>query len=91
MLVRWVALAVTPYVLVPLLAAMMLVPSLLLWGFTAPHGLTEKLPDHDLGLGVAVACVIALVCSYGGHRLGGVMVQKRREKLAAFLSDPVRG
>ena len=91
MLVRWVTLAVTPYVLVPLLAALMLVPSLLVWGFTAPHGLSEKLPDHDLGLGVAVACVIALACSLGGHRLGGVMVQKRRAKLVEFLSDPVRG
>ncbi len=91
MLVRWVTLAVTPYVLVPLLAALMLVPSLLLWGFTAPHGLSEKLPNHDLGLGVAVACVIALVCSFGGHRLGGVMIQRRRAKLVEFLSDPVRG
>lgn len=91
MLVRWVTLAVTPYVLVPLLAALMLVPSLVLWGFTAPNGLSEKLPDHDLGLGVAVACVIALVCTLGGHRLGGVMAQRRRRKLVEFLSDPVRG
>jgi hypothetical protein len=52
MLVRWLTLAVTPYVLVPALAGLMLVPSLLVWGFTSPHGLSEKLPDHDLGLGL---------------------------------------
>src|ERR1700733_8838650 len=63
MLVRWLTVVVTPYVLVPALAVLMLVPSLLLWGFTAPHGLSEKLPDHDLGLGVAVACGIAVICS----------------------------
>ncbi len=91
MLVRWIALAVTPYVLVPALSALMLAPSLLLWGFTAPHGLSEKLPDHDLGIGIAVACAIALVCSIGGQRLGGEMVKRRRARLRAFLSDPVRG
>ena len=91
MLVRWVTLAVTPYLLVPVLAVLMLVPSLLVWGFTAPHGLSEKLPDHDLGLGVAVACAIALVCSVGGHRLAAVVVQRRRAKLVEFLWDPVRG
>ncbi len=91
MLIRWGTLAVTPYVLVPILATLMLTPSLLLWGFTAPHGLSQRLPDHDLGLGVAVACAVALACSFGGHRLGLFMVRKRRTKLAAFLSDPGRG
>jgi hypothetical protein len=91
MLVRWLTLAVTPYVLVPTLAALMLTPSLLLWGFTSQHGLSARLPDHDLGLGVAVACAIALVCSVGGQRLGVWIAQRRRAKLVAFLSDPVRG
>jgi len=91
MLFRWGALAVTPYVLVPFLAALMLVPSLLLWGFTAPHGLSGKVPDHYLGLGIAVACAIALVCSVGGQRLGRLIAERRRAQLVAFLSDPVRG
>jgi hypothetical protein len=91
MLIRWGALAVTPYVLVPILASLMLAPSLLLWGFAAPHGLSQKLPDHDFGLGLVVACVIAVGCSVGGQRLGVLMMQKRRTKLGAFLSDPVSG
>jgi hypothetical protein len=91
MLARWLTLVVTPYILVPALAALMLVPSLLLWGFTSPHGLSEKLPDHDLGLGVAVACGISLICSVGGHRVAAWTAQRRRAKLRDFLSDPVRG
>ncbi len=91
MLVRWVTLAVTPYILVPMLAALMLVPSLLIWGFTAPHGLTAKLPDRDFGVGVAVACAVALVFSVGGQRLGIWFARRRRATLADFLSDPVRG
>ena len=91
MVVRWGVLVVTPYGLVPVLGSLMLAPSLLLWGFTAPHGLSERLPDHDLGIGIAVACAIALVCAIGGQRLGGALVARRRDRLRAFLSDPVRG
>ncbi len=91
MLVRWGVLVVTPYILVPVLAALMLTPSLALWGFTAPHGLSQRLPDHDFGLGLAVACLIAVGFSVGGQRVGVWMAQRKRTKLVAFLSDPGRG
>ncbi len=91
MLVRWFTLAVTPYVLVPALGVILMVPSLLLWGFTAPHGVSEKLPDHDLGLGVVLACAIALICSIGGHRLAVLIAHRRRTKLVTFLADLGRG
>ena len=91
MLLRWGVLILTPYGLVPLLAALLMAPSLLLWGFTSAHGLSQKLPDHDLGLGVAVACVIALACSIGGQRIGVWLALRRRTRLLAFLADPGRG
>ncbi len=91
MLVRWIALAVTPYGLVPVLAGLLMVPSLLLWGFTSKHGLTQRLPDRDLGWGVALACAISVVCSVGGHHLGGRLARRRRTKLVAFLADPLSG
>jgi hypothetical protein len=91
MLVRWLALAVTPYGLVPLLAVILMAPSLLLWGFTSKHGLSQKLPDRDLGWGVAVACAVSIVCTVGGHRLGVLLAQRRRTTLLAFLADPLRG
>jgi hypothetical protein len=91
MLLRWLVLAVTPYGLVPLLAGLLMAPSLLLWGFTSEHGLTQRLPDRDLGWGVALACVVAVGCSIGGHRLGVRVARRRRQKLVAFLSDPLRG
>ena len=91
MLVRWLALGLTPYGLVPALALLLMTPSLLLWGFTSKHGLTQKLPDNDLGLGVALACGIAIACSAGGHRLGSWMARRRQTSLTAFLADPFRG
>ena len=91
MLWRWLTLAVTPYVVVPALAVVLMVPSLLLWGFTSAHGLSRKLPDNDVGLGVALACAVAVLCSSGGHRLGVWIAQRRRARLLAFLADPTRG
>ena len=91
MLWRWLALVVTPYGLVPILGSIIMVPSLLLWGFTSTHGLTQTLPDHDLGLGVALACVVAVICSIGGHRFGARLAYRRREQLRTYLTDPTRG
>ncbi len=91
MLVRWLALVITPYGLVPVLAGVLMVPSLLLWGFTSKHGLTQRLPDRDLGLGVALACVISMACWVGGQHFGAGLARRRRTKLRAFLSDPLRG
>jgi hypothetical protein len=91
MLWRWAILTVTPYVLFPALAAALMIPSLLLWGFTSVHGVSAKLPDHDLGLGVALACAVAAASSFGSHRRGVRMAQRRRARLLAFLADPARG
>ena len=91
MLWRWLTLAVTPYVLFPWLALALMTPSLLLWGFTSAHGLSAKLPDNDLGLGVALACAVAILCSFVSHRQGVKMAQRRRARLLAFLADPARG
>jgi hypothetical protein len=91
MIWRWLALVVAPYVLVPWLAIALMTPSLLLWGFTSVHGLSAKLPDHDLGLGVGLACAVAILCSFVGHRAGVRMAQRRRARLLAFLADPARG
>lgn len=91
MLWRWATLTTTPYVLFPALAAALMIPSLLLWGFTSVHGVSAKLPDHDLGLDVALACAVAVASSFGGHRLGVWMAQRRRARLLAFLANPARG
>jgi hypothetical protein len=91
MLWRWLALVVTPYGLVPLLGALIMLPSLLLWGLTSTHGLSQKLPDNDLGWGVALACAVAAVCSFGGHRFGAWLAHRRRDALMTYLADPTRG
>ena len=77
--------------MVPGLTFLFLAPSLLIWGLTSKTGLTHKLPDNDLGLGIALACVIALVAVVVGHRASLRVIARRRDKLVAYLSDPRRG
>jgi len=90
MLFRWLILVVTPYGLVPALGVILLLPSLALWGFTSKSGLSKQLPSNDLGLGVAVACAIAGLAWWGGHRVGTWMIGRHKEKLIEFLDDPTR-
>lgn len=88
---RWGVLVVTPYVVVPVLAALIMLPSLALWGVLGHHGSLHRLPDRDLGAGVLVACAVSAACWLGGHRVGSSLVRRRRDKLASFLADPLRG
>jgi hypothetical protein len=91
MLGRWGTLVLLPYAIVPALTIVFLAPTLLIWGLTSPKGLTTKLPDNDLGLGIALACVIALGAAYFGQKISLHLVARRRDKLVAYLSDPLRG
>ncbi len=91
MLWRWMMLIVVPYGVVPLLGVAIMAPSLALWGFTSSGGLSQKLPDSDLGWGVALACAISLGCSFVGHRVSARIAHRRHSQLMAFLADPTRG
>jgi hypothetical protein len=91
MILRWGVLALTPYGLVPALAAVAMLPTLMLWGFFANHGLQGRLSDTEYAWGISVACVIAVVGSFGGHRVGAKMAHRRRATLSAYLGDPSNG
>lgn len=91
MLGRWGTLVLLPYGVVPVLTGAFLAPTLLIWGLTSPKGLTQKLPDNDLGLGLALACLIALGAAHYGQRVSLRLIARRRDKLVAYLSDPLRG
>ena len=91
MLVRWAVLVLLPYALIPALTVALMGPSLLIWGFNTKTGLTKKLPDNDFGLGVALACAIALGAIYVGQRVSVALITWRRATLLAELSSPWSG
>jgi hypothetical protein len=91
MIVRWFTLVVAPYGVVPVLSVALLAPSLLLWWAFAQHGLGAPLSGGEFAWGIAVACLLALVCAVSGHRLGWRIARRRREALLAYLADPSLG
>ncbi len=91
MLLRWGTLVLLPYAVVPGLTVAFLAPSLLIWGLTSTSGLTQKLPDNDIGLGIGLACAISAAAVWFGHRWSLRMIARRRDRLVAYLSDPQRG
>ena len=91
MIVRWGALVLVPYGLVPALAVLILTPSLVLWSMLSEQGLSRRLPTSHFAGGVALAAVMSIATFYGGYRVGLALVRRRRETLRAYLLDPDRG
>jgi hypothetical protein len=91
MIVRWIALLLVPYGLVPLLAVLIISPSLVLWSMLSHNGLSEKLPTTHFAGGIALAAVVSMAVFYGGHRAALALVHKRHDRLRSYLSDPDRG
>jgi hypothetical protein len=91
MIIRWFSLAVTPYVLVPTIVAVLLLPSLAFWAAFAPNGLHSRLSAGQYAIGILIACVLALAGSLGGHRVGERLARRRRSELSVYLSDPRNG
>jgi hypothetical protein len=88
---RWATLVLLPYGLVPTLSFAFMAPTLLIWGFTSKTGLTKKLPDNNIGLGIALACSIAVGAVFVGQRVSLRLIVRRRAQLVAYLSDPRLG
>jgi hypothetical protein len=91
MIIRWTALILTPYGLVPVLAVAFLAPSLALWGVFAQHGLSAKLSDGEFAWGILIACALSVVGAVGGHRVGERWARRRKAELSAYLADPSLG
>ena len=91
MIVRWIALLLVPYGLVPLLAVLIISPSLVLWSMLSSNGLSEKLPTTHFAGGIALAAVVSMAVFYGGHRYALRLIDRRHDRLRDYLSDPDRG
>jgi hypothetical protein len=91
MIVRWFTLAAVPYVLVPTIILILLLPSLGFWAVFAADGLHSRLSGGVYALGMLIACVLALAGSLGGHRVGERLARRRKAELSEYLSDPARG
>jgi hypothetical protein len=90
MLYRWLALVLTPYVLVPFLAALTLVPAYVLW-FIADNGLSTRVSDGWFAVGALLTCAVSLGLWFIGLRGSTRIVHGHHDELVAYLGDPTRG
>jgi hypothetical protein len=91
MLARWLILVLTPYGLVPLLTAVLTLPSVLFWKSVAPTGDHTRVSDTDVAWGLLLAAALSAAAWFGGNHLGARLAHRRRAQLEAFLADPDRG
>ena len=90
-ILRWILLLVVPYVWVPAIGIVLMVPTLLIWHVTSGTELFAGGTFPHLGLGLVVGVGMDLVGAVLGRRWVVALVRRRRERLAAFLSDPLAG
>jgi hypothetical protein len=83
-------LLLTPGGLVPLLALVLTLPGLLLWGTVTPGARGSRISDARFGWGLLRAAAIAVVAWLVGNRFGSRLAY-RRQRLLAFLADADRG
>jgi len=90
MIARWTVLVLAPYAVVPLLTAVLTLPSVLLWAAVAPAK-PAHITDEQLAWGLILAAVLAAAAWTVGHWLGPRLAHRRRQALTEFLRDPERG
>ena len=90
MWVRWLALVLLPYVIVPTLAVVALLPSYALWTVTG-NGQYAPLDDLRLAAGGLLALVVSLAMWRFGRRGSLRLVRRHAEYLKSYLADPSRG
>jgi hypothetical protein len=91
MIVRWIALLLIPYALVPVLGLLIITPSLVLWSIWSTNGLSHRVPTTHFAGGAALAAAISMSLFYCGHQIGLRIIRRRHNYLRDYLSNPDRG
>jgi hypothetical protein len=90
-LLRWGLLVLLPYLVVPLIAIVLLIPSLIIW-IPAQRGYPPgEMAPADLWLGTAVAVMVSLIVFAWAPRVAAKIARHRFDQLGAYLGDPEHG
>ena len=89
--IRWGILVVLPYVVVPLIALLLLTPSLVIW-IIAAHGQSPRqVGPTGLWLGTAVSIAVSLIVFTLAPAVTSKLARRRLDKLSGYLGDPEHG
>ncbi|MEU5942509.1 hypothetical protein ABZ807_25785 [Micromonospora sp. NPDC047548] len=90
-IVRWLIVAMIPWMLIPGLVLLISLPTVGLWTATYHSWRGQRIPETLFVVGVTMGCAVAVLFWIFGARLGARFAQRRRDKLASFLADPDQG
>jgi hypothetical protein len=90
-LLRWGLLVLLPYLVVPLIAIVLLIPSLIIW-IPAQRGYPPgEMAPADLWLGTAVAVIVSLIVFAWAPGVAAKIARHRFDRLGAYLGDSEHG
>ena len=90
-LVRWLALVLVPFLIVPVIAIVLLMPSLIIW-ISAHQGYPpHQMDTTGLWIGTAVSVAVSLTTFAWAPRVAAKIARRRSERLLLYLSNPEHG
>ena len=90
-LIRWLALVLVPFLIVPVIAIVLLVPSLIIWIIAHQGYPPHQMDTTGLWIGTAVSVAVSLSTFAWAPRVAATIARRRSERLHVYLSNPEHG
>ena len=90
-LVRWLALVLVPFLIVPAIATVLLIPSLIIWIIAHQGYPPQQMDTTGLWIGTAVSVAVSLTTFAWAPRVAAKIAGRRSERLHLYLSNPEHG
>jgi hypothetical protein len=90
-LLRWGVLVIVPYLVVPFILLVLLVPSLIIWIIAHQGYPPHQVATAGLWIGTAVSVAVSLIVFAFAPVVAGKIARQRYDRLRGYLSDPGHG
>ncbi|HEX3197109.1 MAG TPA: hypothetical protein VHR39_06080 [Propionibacteriaceae bacterium] len=90
-LLRWGLLVFLPFMVVPLIAVMLLIPSLIIWIIAHQGYPPQHMNPIGLWIGTAVAVAVSLIAFAWAPAVASRIARRRYDRLHGYLSNPEHG
>jgi hypothetical protein len=90
-IVRWTLLTIMPYIIIPYIAILVAIPSVIFWGLTSQEHGVHPIPDGNFAIGAILTCLTAIAAWLLGLRLAVRLALRRRAQLTEYLANPDMG
>jgi uncharacterized membrane protein len=90
-LLRWIVLVLLPFLVVPVIALVLLIPCLTIWLIAHQGYPPHEIPPAGLWLGAVVAVAVSLIVFGWAPGVAAKIARRRYDRLYGYLSDPEYG